>query len=268
MTFDEFRFILGQFDNNLSQMYFYFMGEPFLNDDGYRMVRFAADRGIWVTTCANAGFLDPEKLVGSGIAEVNFQIAGMTQEVHEIYRINSRLDIILDAIDKTIAFRSASGRRGKMKIIVGYILMKHNEHQVIQFTDYFKNRDIDGLNIIGTTARTPEQAREYMPTDKKYHRFIYEDVYRHNRLTPVRRPDNRCGWIYSTVTIMVNGDVVPCCFDPTGNNVLGNVFRESIYQIWNNERYRKLRRMVTTQSNVCELCRLCFGESVAPIVRY
>lgn len=263
MSFEEFKYILEQFDDNLKQMYFYFMGEPFLNKDAYKMVRYATDHGIWVSTCANASFIDPQKLVDCGIDEVNFQIAGMTQKIHEIYRINSDLGKIFNSIEETIRIRDLpESNNKKMKIIVGFILMKQNEHQVENFLYYCKKNKVDGYNIIGTTVRTSAQAKQYMPSDPKYHRFIIEEAMNNDRLVPIARPNNYCGWIYSTATIMVNGDVVPCCYDPTGKYVVGNVFKENFYQIWNNEKYQRIRRLVSTSSNNYSLCNLCLGENV------
>jgi len=268
MNLRDFKYILDQFDENLTHMFFYFMGEPFLNREGYEMVRYAVNRGIWVSTCVNAGFIDPQKLVDSGISEVNFQIAGMTQEVHEIYRVNSKLKDVFTALEETIRLKNKSDSKNKdMKIIVGYILMKHNEHQVEDFKDYCKKIGVDDYNIIGTTARTAEQFKKYMPTDKDYHRFISEEAYEKNKLVPRHRPDNYCGWIYSSTTIMVNGDVVPCCYDPTGKYVLGNVFHENFYDIWNNEKYQYIRKQVANDSNNFDLCQLCFGEKIPPIIR-
>jgi radical SAM protein with 4Fe4S-binding SPASM domain len=257
MTFDEFKHVLDQFNSNLREIFFYFMGEPFLNKDAYRMIRYAADRGIYVSSCTNGNRVKPKELVESGISEVSFQIGGMTQELHEKYRVGGRLEKALKNLEETIEWKRRLNMQNP-KIVTGFILMKHNEHQVEDFISYTKKVGVDDCQIIGTCARTIEQAKEYLPTDRQYWYYDEEELAKGN-LIPKIRPNNYCEWIYFTVTIQVNGDVVPCCRDPKGKMVLGNVFKENIYDIWNNEKYRKLRRDVNTMQKELKLCKLCSG---------
>ncbi len=262
MSYHEFTSILDQFDDNLDQMFFYFMGEAFLNKEAYRMIRYATDRGIRVSSCTNGNYIDPEQLVNSGIAEIDFQIAGMTQEVHQIYRVGGELKKTLQALEETLRLRNQPDCPNKqMKISVGFILMKHNEHQVEEFIQYAQRIGVDTYNIIGTCARNVEQAVQFLPTKPEY-RIYDEEALQQGKLRPKYRPNNSCGWIYSTITIQVNGDVVPCCRDPKGEYVLGNVFDTPVYQIWNNEKFRALRKTVSTQSNTFHLCQFCGGYGI------
>ena len=257
MKYEEFCSIIDQFDGNLRTLFFYFMGEPFLNKDAYRMIEYAVNKGIFVSTCTNGDLVEPEKLVNSGIQEVNFQIAGMTQEVQNVYRNGSDLKKVFANLEKTVELRNSGNI--KMDVIPGFILMKHNEHQVPDFISYCKSLGLDRYNVIGTCARTLEQASIYLPSDKSF--WIYnEDELAHGRLVPLTRPDNFCPWIYFSASIMVNGDVVPCCRDPKGKFILGNVFNNKFSEIWNNDKYQAVRRAVAKNSNDFKLCQLCPGE--------
>jgi radical SAM protein with 4Fe4S-binding SPASM domain len=265
MPLDEFKYILNQFDRNLQQLFFYYMGEPFLNRDAYSMIRFAADRGIWITTCTNGDFLDPEALVASGIAEVNFQIAGMTQDIHSIYRINGNLEKTLQNMERVLQ-RKRHEKKLAPVVVAGFILMKHNQHQVGDFIQYCKQVGVDKYHIIGTTARTVEQYLKYAP-DAVEHRIFDDSQLTQGNLVPKIRPNNYCGWIYSTATINVAGDLVPCCRDPQGRYVIGNIFQENISSLWNNEKYQTIRKTVAQHSNSFDLCRICSGEAIPPLMR-
>jgi len=265
MTFDQFISILNQFDEKLTHIFFYFMGEPLLNKDSYRMIRYAADRGIWVSTCTNGNHVDPDQLVKSGIGEVNFQIGGMTQETHDIYRKGGKLHIAMKNLEDTIRIRNSSPEFSKMKINAGFILMKHNEHQVDAFIEYCTKAGVDNYSIIGTCIRNYAQGEKYLPSDTSY--WSYDvDEYQKGKLVPKIKSNNYCEWIYSTMTVLVNGDVVPCCRDPCGTIILGNLFQENFGDIWNNEKYRKLRKRVSTDSNHVSICKLCSGYT-APIIQ-
>lgn len=265
LSFDQFREILDQFDNNLEIMYFYFMGEPFLNKDSYQMIQYAANRGIWVSSCTNGNQIDPDELIHSGIGEINFQIGGMTQEIHELYRRGGDLKKVFAAVEESLRIRDQICGRNKKrpKINLGFILMRHNEHQVDEFIHYCKKTGVDNYHIIGTCLREYSQGDQLLPTDISY--WIYDETaFRNGFLIPKYRPNNYCEWIYFTATILVNGDVVPCCRDPCGKHIMGNVFIKKFNTIWNNRNYQEIRKIVAKNSNNFELCRLCSGYA-APV---
>jgi len=265
MTFDEFRNILDQFDDDLRILYFYFMGESFLNRDAYRMIRYAADRGLFVSACTNGNCVDPEQLVRSGIADIQFQIAGTTQETHATYRVGGDLNAAISNLRETIRLRNELGdavaRPYPMRVGFGLILMKHNEHQIDDFERLAVTCGVDGYQAIDPCVRTVEQGRVMLPTDKRH--WIYDPAaFESGKLVPRVRPRNYCEWIYSTMTVQANGDVVPCCRDPKGCWPLGNVFKDNAYSIWNGEKYRQMRRQVATAQRGLWLCSLCEGYSL------
>lgn len=63
----------------------------------------------------------------------------------------------------------------------------------------------------------------------------------------------RCSHPWTSVSIDEKGDVYPCClFDEH----MGNLHRSSLADIWNNRRYRRLRRTVNSGSPIGQ-CRDC-----------
>lgn len=266
MSFEAFKYILDQFDENLRIIYFYFMGESFLNKDAYKMIRYAADRGIYVHACTNGNRIDSDALVKSGIADIQFQIAGTTADVHAKYRAGSDLNKVLHNVRETLKFRDKFGnnvrRPYRMRVGLNFILLKPNEHQVEDFHKMAEELGVDEYQIIDPCVRSLGQAKELLPTDKNH--WIYDpEAFEEGELRPRIRPDNFCEWIYTTVTILVNGDLVPCCRDPLGKRILGNVFNDHIYRIWNNSRYCELRKAVCSVQRKMELCRLCEGYGIS-----
>jgi len=265
VSFDEYRNILDQFDNHLHSVFLYFMGEPFLNKDIYKMISYTVEKGLYVSACTNGELLDPEKMIDSGISDIQFQISGITEEAHNAYRINGDIQKTLMNIRKAVRYKKQHiDSLRKMKYIpnigLGLILMKQNEKKIEDFIDLAKDIGVDEYNIIDPCVRDVEQAFKYLPADKKH--WVYDPTaLEKGELKIKNQPGNYCEWVYSTVTVQVNGDVVPCCRDPHGKHVLGNVFKESIYEIWNNEKYRLLRKKIRKEQSSMELCRLCEGYS-------
>ena len=263
MTLEQFKTLIDKVAEHTNTLMFYFMGEPFLNKHAYKMVRYAKDVGIpFVTTCTNGDLLYPEKLVECGIDEVSFQIGGMTQETHQIYRINSNLERIMKNLKETLRIKQE--RRPSMRVLCGFILMKHNEHEVETFKREMAAIGVDQAVVIDPCVRTVEQGKLYLPTDKKH--WFYDPVaFEAGELKPKIIPDNECPWIYYSLSIHVNGDVVPCCRDPKGEQVMGNLLSESLEEVWNGQRFQTFRNKLHQNQKEIGICRLCSGYGVSPI---
>jgi radical SAM protein with 4Fe4S-binding SPASM domain len=63
-----------------------------------------------------------------------------------------------------------------------------------------------------------------------------------------------CESLYNRVYISNDGDVAPCCI--FGRPVLGNIFNNELYDIWNGEKYRKFKQQFHSQSppDCCKNC--------------
>jgi len=242
---------------------FYFMGEPFMNRDAYAMVRYAKDAGIpFIQTCTNGDPVDPERIVDCGIDEVAFQIGGMTQATHQIYRINSNLERVFENLRRTLELKRA--RRPAMQVHSGLILMKHNEHEVEEFRRFMDEVGVDKYEVIDPCVRTVEQGRQMLPTDKAH--WVYDpEAFERGELRPRVLPDNDCPWLYYSMTVHRNGDVVPCCRDPKGEEIVGNILTESLDAVWNGERFRAFRERLHRDQGSIGICRLCSAYGASTI---
>ncbi len=267
MEIDAFRHVVDSMEDHLNVLYFYFMGEPFLVKNAYEMVEHASSKNIWVDTCTNGEFVDAKNLIDSGIGRVSFQIGGMTQETHETYRVRGNLDRSLANLEACIEEkRRRPDARTQLK--VGFIVMHHNEHEVDQFIRYAEDIGVDGYEVVCPCARNMEQANQFLTKDPNY--WIYDrDSYDRGILRPTDLSDHYCEWLYFTTTIQVNGDVVPCCRDPRGNYVLGNVFEQDfVEEIWNGPSYRDFRHTVANNQKDSGLCSLCSGYTAPDVTRH
>jgi len=263
MSVANFQTIVDKIAHFTNTLLFYYMGEPFLNRNAYEMIRYAKSKGIpLITTCTNGDFVDAEKVVLSGLDEISFQIGGMTQETHEIYRINSNLSRVLANLKATVDARNR--HKSKMRIGSGFILMKHNEHEVPLFQKTMAEWGVDQPIVIDPCVRTYEQGLLYLPTDKK-HWFYDSEAFAKQVLKPQFLPPNECPWLYYALTIHVNGNVVPCCRDPRGEHIMGNILTESMDEVWNGTKFREFRRNLHQDQSKISICRLCSSYSPPPL---
>jgi len=260
MSLDSFKKILDSVGEQIIALMLYHMGEPFLNKDTYAMIRYAVDKGIYVSACTNGEILDMDGLVDSRLSEISFQIGGITQKTHEVYRVGGDLGKTMNNLSEVIVAKS----RGQIstKIQVGFIVMKHNEHEVERAKRKLETMGVDETVIISPCVRTIEQGKELLPTEDKY--WYYDrEAFAGGDLIPRKRPNNRCWWIYYSTVVLWTGEVVPCCRDACGHHIMGNLLEQNMKEIWNGDRYRSFRYAISVQQRKLPLCRLCSGYGIA-----
>ncbi|MDH4182693.1 MAG: cobalamin-dependent protein [Nitrospinota bacterium] len=63
-----------------------------------------------------------------------------------------------------------------------------------------------------------------------------------------------------------DGNVVPCCRDPKGKNIMGNILEQDMDEIWNGEKFRSFRSQLLRDKESLEICGLCSGFGVSRIL--
>jgi radical SAM protein with 4Fe4S-binding SPASM domain len=260
LDFDRYCAFIDQVAPTTAALMFYFMGEPFLNKRAYEMIRYARRKGLYVETCTNGEFVDAKGVIYSDVNDISFQIGGMTQRTHEIYRVRGKLDRVIANLLGLIEERR-DNPSSNVTISVGFIVMKHNEHEVPEFLRWAKEIGVDRANVIDPCVRTVAEGKAMLPVDRCYW-FYDEAAFAQGVLKPRHLPDNECPWIWNSMTVNWDGSVVSCCRDANGRNVLGNVFETPLSDIWNSEAMRDFRRRIVTEQGKIDICRLCSGFGV------
>ncbi len=256
MDFKNYCDLIDEIAPTTSVLLFYFMGEPFLNKNAYKMIKYARERNIFVETCTNGDLVDPKKLLWSDISKISFQIGGLTPEIHSRYRVNSDLLRVQSNLLRLIELRRESNSR--IIIEVGFIVMRHNEHQVDAFLEWAESVGVDVANIIDPCARNMIEAHAYLPKDRKYW-FYNEEAFNQGYLIPKVIPQNSCTWIWNSIQVNWDGTVVPCCRDTNGKHVLGNIFEDGIDKVFNSTQSIDFRSKILKSQGDIDICRLCSG---------
>ena len=262
MSLEAFQRIIDAIAPHTHTVFLYFMGEPFLNKRIYEMIRYAKDRGIYISTCTNGHFVDAERTVASGLDEISFQLGGLDQRTHEVYRVRGRLQRQIDNLQALVAEKKRQGARAPW-IQAGFIVMKHNESQVDDFLRIARDEwGVDEATAIHPCVRTVEQGKQFLTEDDRYWFYDRRAFEQDGILKPKHAVDNQCWWIWHSAMITWDGNVVPCCRDPKGTFVLGNVLEESFADIWNGPRYRAFRSKILTSQRAVPICELCSSYPV------
>lgn len=260
LDYDNFTGLIDEIAPTTAVLMYYFMGEPFLNKRSYDMIRYARERGIWVETCTNGDFVDPEGVIYSDINEISFQIGGMTNETHQIYRVDSDLDKVLPNLEALLDLKRRTPESNVI-VEVGFIVMRHNEHEVPEFLRWCEELGVDKANIVDPCVRDVEEGKRFLTEDPKYW-FYDREAFDQGILRPKHIPDNECTWIWNSVMINWDGSVVPCCRDPHGRHPFGNAFEQPLREIWNGPKIREFRTKIGRNQRDIDICRLCSGYGV------
>lgn len=71
---------------------------------------------------------------------------------------------------------------------------------------------------------------------------------------------NRCGEVFDKLTIFWNGDITSCCGDVEGKLILGNINKDDLLDVWNNNKKLNYMRKELRKKNwnCTELCKICY----------
>ncbi len=258
MELDVYADILMEIQKYANTVFLYWMGEPFLNKNIYKMADMAKERDIWVDTCTNGELVRPISLALSGFSNVSFQFGGMSPATHAEYRVKGDWGRILHNLCDA---HSIVKKHGITRVSAGLIVMKHNEHEVERFVLFMSGYGIKTIELISPCVRTVEQAEKFLPENRKF--WIYnEKELKAGRLVPKVRPNNSCPWIYYSTVIAWDGMVYPCCRDVHGDYPMGNVKDKGLAEIWNGPDYRAFRHRIATDQKNVSICNLCSGFGV------
>lgn len=261
MSFDVFKILLDGIDWKPKQINFSFAGEPLLNRELFKMIKYAKGKGIYSVVETNGMLLSGciDELLDSGIYKLNIAFDGINQENISRYRRGMDFNLLLSSIKQLVAARAARNL-SKPKIHLQFIVMKHNQDYIGRIIEMAKELKVDAVDfksmIISVGLGFDREARqqhalEYLPDLEEFLR--YKQVDGEWRLKDAYR--GFCTQVLSDAVIMWNGDVTICTMDVEGNFVIGNILKSPLRKILAGKKYSDLRKKVLTRR--MESCKDC-----------
>lgn len=231
-------------------------GEPFLNRDLPRMVRYASERGIRTVTSTNGHFLDDRdylaELLRAGLSTLIVAVDSLSPEDYAAFRKGGELDRVVAGLPKLLELRRRLG--ASTLINLRMVALKRNEAQIDTLRRF--SRDL-GVDLFTVKTANPGngnscQGEGIVPDNPKLRRYRYH-AGTGNRI----RQASRCRLPWTLGTIQADGDVVPCCYDFDAEMRVGNIFDQPFSAIWQGEPYRALRRRIAARAAELNKCRGC-----------
>ncbi len=270
---ERFRAILRQVPR-IRQITLQGMGEPLLNKSLLDMLTEADGRGIATQITSNGSIYTnsiAKRLLALRRVTLTFSIDGATAATFEAIRVNGKFQAVIEHI--TDLTRRRDGRSWP-RIEITTVATARNIHELPDLVRLAKKLGADSLTIRSrlTDFGKDEMQDSIVPINisrgsRRAEQLLNEAksagaaigmplvITRGPRYSSARR----CRWPWNSAYIAANGDVVPCCMiGDSGVVKMGNVFAEPFSQIWNNDKYRTLRRRIAND-DIPNYCRSCYG---------
>jgi len=254
MDYKKFAKLINEIGDYVFWINLWNWGEPFLNKDIGKIIKFAREKKVYVSTSTNGHFLEEyvDDILSSDLNELIIAVDGLSQETLEKYRKGADFEKIV----KGIKALSKEKKKRKLKnpvITLQFIVMKHNQHELTKIKEFAKNVGIDKA-VIKTFGSHLDfgKLKEFEPDNKDFSRYSN------------KKKSKLCRFAWFDMVINYDGNIVPCCYDPFEKHVFGNVFQEnSALNVWNNNNFVDFRKRLKNRENI-DICVNCeFNKNIS-----
>ena len=239
MAEDEFEHILKEISKVTKTIYLHVKGEPLLHPKIMEFLKLAEKYNLKVNLTTN-GTLFP-KLVDKikeckALHKINFSLhceQNNPNYEEEIFKNVEKL-----SPDTVIIYRLWTLQNNKLDEKSTKTVEKLEKYYELSPETVEKLKNEDNIKISSTI---------YVDKDNE---FKWPEITNHKS----------CGYCHALKTqiaILADGTVVPCCLDSNGIINLGNIYKESIEEIQNKERYKKLKKSFQARKPEEKLCQSC-----------
>lgn len=232
-------------------------GEPLLNEYILDMIRYASDKKMFTLLSTNGNInINTIDLVKSGLDSMIISLDGCTQETYNKYRINGKLERVLNFARSVVKSKKNLGNINPL-LRWQFLVMKHNEHEISEIRKMADDIGVDNLELKSVQIYSKEDIVKFLPENPRYRRYkINGDDFELKVGIP-----NRCRRIWVNAVINWNGEISVCCFDKDIDHKIGNINLERIHKLWKGKKFQAFRTQILKNRKVYDICRNC-GESV------
>ncbi|MDR2395726.1 MAG: radical SAM protein [Endomicrobium sp.] len=240
-------------------------GEAFLTPYLNKIPDILKKFGTQLNVTTNGMLLSQEvsHLILPVLRDVKISFDGATKQTFEKLRPGANFDQIIKNIKEFVKARDeymSKQKEGTYRptLTLQSVLMKDNINElpdIIELAHDIGADRVKGFNLIVLKPEFLEQSLLFYQdlanknlkaakeiAEKYKLKTKYQDEFDTsiNIFTEKGFIPNDCNFLWRQINIEANGDVIPCChfYSPA----VGNIFKSSVQEIWNNSLYQKMRK--------------------------
>ncbi|QNU67139.1 radical SAM protein [Ruminiclostridium herbifermentans] len=251
MKKQEFLHVISQVRPFTDYIYFHLMGEPLLNPELEDFLEICKNTGLQVNLTTNGTLLKKNTdilLNAPALRKVSISL-------HSFEANDTQLDM-QEYLDDTINFAKEASKMG----IICELRLWNGDSEGIIACNKLNSHIFDIIertfNIDYSLQAALRQSNNIKLQDKLFlhlaQKFEWPDMD-----SEIIDEGVFCYGLRDQFGILVDGTVVPCCLDNEGNIPLGNIFNDTLSNILNSERAKKIYAGFTARTAVEELCKKC-----------
>ena len=178
MTPETFRLVVDQLLPWLSYLTLYFQGEPYMNPGFFEFVRYARSKKIFVATSTNGHFLTPEnaaETITSGLNLLIISLDGTDQQAYSSYRAGGDFGKVIKGI-QTIVEAKKRLKSSHPKIIIQFLVLKSNQHQIKEIQKLGKELGVDQVQLKTAQFNDFQHGNPLMTDIPRYSRYTLKNL--------------------------------------------------------------------------------------------
>ena len=191
----------------------------------------------------NASLLTEEKskriLDNTNVTRMNFSIDAISEATYKTIRIGLDYKTVIKNIDNFLNLRAKMGK--ELPIVrVSFLLQHKNKHELEAFKSFW----VDKVDYVAVQRYVPispfDDERSYAISD-----------------APISGKQS-CSYPFESIFIHGDGLAVPCASHRAKHIAVGNIYKNSIYEIWHSEGMNALRQAHKSgdlsKTKLCDTC--------------
>ena len=215
-------------------------GEPLLNPDVFSIIEHTHRNRVGTNISSNFNWPQPVDIndfIRSGLDYVTVSLDGVTQEAYQQYRVRGDIAEVFDNMKRLLAAKKAL--KSKTPFVEWqFIVFKHNEHEMDEARRLAS--ETRGRPFAFRIARGPAGGHAQSANCRKNGcqkiRCIGREIQNLSRSVDTFSI-RACFYLYRSMFIYPGGGVTPCCFAHDDRQDFGNIYNNSVSEIWNNKTY-------------------------------
>ncbi|MBU0894626.1 MAG: SPASM domain-containing protein [Nanoarchaeota archaeon] len=255
MDINLYKKIIDQLKGYTPSIGLHHFGESLLHPKLDKMIKYAKEKRIKTFISVNASVINLEmakKIIDAGLDKLHISLDGTDPVMYKRIRgITANYEKAVSNINEIIKYKR---KRKKPLIVIAMINMKITKNKIKEFKKKWDKQGVDEVEIKDFvtwegSSKDIERLADKEQLSKAFH----------------KRSPYPCVRAWHRMTILWDGRVVPCCYDYDAKYVLGDLNKESLKEIWNNQKMKKLRTQhIKNDFKSNDLCKNCKEKNGMP----
>jgi radical SAM protein with 4Fe4S-binding SPASM domain len=205
--------------------------EPLLDKDLIERVNYATKCGIMdIHMNTNAMLLTEEmskKLLDTGLTRLCFSVDALTPETFKKIRVDANYNKVMAYIDTFLNLKIK--RNVELPATrVSLVLQEDNKHEVEAFCEYWVKK----VDYVAIQRYVPISPFDQEENDSRAHATSFSP----------KEGKQKCSYTWESLFIHGDGLALPCAAHRARKIAVGNIHKNSLYEIWNSPAMEELRK--------------------------